>query len=89
MLNPPHLGELIRESIGAVVWNVTPTPALLGCEHWTLSRLPHGRAGVSVNTVPALEVAGWDTAGHWMRMRASYGLAQAAHSEPPGNCGRM
>ena len=47
------------------------------CERGTLSRLPHGRAGVSVNRVPTLEVLGWGTAEHWMRMRASHGLAQA------------
>ena len=38
MLNPPHLGELIRESMDEV---------------------------------------GWGTADHWMRMQASYELAQA------------
>ena len=32
MLNPPHLGELIRESMDEVGWNVTETAAHLGCE---------------------------------------------------------
>lgn len=27
MLNPPHLGELIRESMDEVGWNVTETAA--------------------------------------------------------------
>ena len=31
MLNPPHLGELIRESMDDVGWNVTETAARLGC----------------------------------------------------------
>ena len=36
MLNPPHLGELIRESMEASHWNVTETAARLGCERGTL-----------------------------------------------------
>ena len=36
MLNPPHLGELIRESMDEVGWNVTVTAARLGCERGIL-----------------------------------------------------
>ena len=77
MLNPPHLGELIRESMNEVGWNVTETAARLECERGTLSRLLHGKAGVSANMALALEALGWGTADHWMRMQASYELAQA------------
>ena len=45
MLNPPHLGERIRESMDDVDWNVTETAARLGCERGTLSRLLNGNAG--------------------------------------------
>ena len=34
MLNPPHLGELIRESMDDVGWNVTETAARLGLRAW-------------------------------------------------------
>ena len=77
MLNPPHLGELIRESMDDVGWNVTETAAHLGCERGTLSRLLNGKAGVSANMAFALEDIGWGTGDHWMRMQASYELAQA------------
>ena len=77
MLNPPHLGELIRESMGDVGWNVTETAVHLGCERGTLSRLLNGKAGVSANMALSLERIGWGTADHWMRMQASYELAQA------------
>ena len=77
MLNPPHLGELVRESMDDVGWNVTETAARLGCERGTLSRLLNGKAGVSANMALALEDIGWGTAEHWMRMQASYELAQA------------
>ena len=55
MLNPPHLGELIRESMDEVGWNVTETAAHLGCERRTLSRLLNGKGGVSANMALALE----------------------------------
>ena len=77
MLNPPHLGGLILESKDDVGWNVTETAARLGCERGTLSRLLNGKAGVSANMGPALEDVGRGTAEHWMRMQASYMLAQA------------
>ena len=76
-LNPPHLGELIRESMEEVGWNVTETAGRLKCERGTLSRLLNGRAGVSASMALALEDIGWGTAEHWMRMQASYKLAQA------------
>ena len=77
MLNPPHLGELIRESMDQVAWNVSETARRLGCERGTLSRLLNGKAGVSANMALSLEDIGWGTADHWMRMQASYELAQA------------
>ena len=76
MRNPPHLGELIRESMDDVGRNVTETAARLGCERGTLSRLLNGKAGVSANMALALEDIGWGTAEHWMRMQAAYELAQ-------------
>ena len=77
MLNPPHLGELVRESMVDAGWNVTETAVRLGCERGTLSRLVNGKAGVSANMALSLEDLGWGTAEHWMRMQASYELAQA------------
>ena len=56
----PHLGEVVRESMDEVGWTVAETADRLGCERGTLS----------------LEAIGWGTAEHWMRMQASYALAQ-------------
>ena len=84
MRNPPHLGELIRESMDEVGWNVTDTAARLGCERGTLSRLLNGKAGVSANMALALEDVGWGTAEHWMRMQVSYALAQARRDRAAG-----
>ena len=77
MLNPPHLGELIRESMDDLGWSVTETAARLGCESGTLSHLLNGKASMSANMAQSLEAIGWGTADHWMRMKASYELAQA------------
>ena len=82
MLNPPHLGQLVRESMDEVGWNVTETAGRLGCERGTLSRLLNGKAGVSANMALALEDIGWGTADHWMWMQASYELAQARRDRP-------
>ncbi len=76
MMNPPHLGELVRESMDEVGWTVAETADRLGCERGTLSRLLNGRAGVSARMALSLEAIGWGTAEHWMRMQASYALAQ-------------
>ena len=35
MLNPPHLGGPIRESMDEVGWSVTEKAARLGCERGT------------------------------------------------------
>ncbi len=76
-MNPRHVGELIRESMDEVGLNVTATAARLGYERGTLSRLLNGKVGVSAKMALALEDIGWGTAVHWMRMQASYDLAQA------------
>ena len=68
MMNPPHLGELVRESMDEVGWNVAETAVRLGCERGTLPRLLTGRAGVSAKMALACEGIGWGTADHWMRM---------------------
>ena len=77
MLNPPHLGELICESMEDMGWDVTETAARLRCSQVSLSHLLNGKIGVSEKMALALEHIGWGTAEHWMRMQASYEQAQA------------
>ena len=85
MLNPPHLGELIRESMEEVGWTVGETAAHLNCERGTLSRVLNGKAGVSAKMALALEGIEWGTADHWMRMQAAYELAQARRQHKSGS----
>ena len=85
MRNPPHLGELIRESMEEVGWSVTETSAHLGCERGTLSRLLNGKAGVSANMALALEGIGWGTADTGCACRRATNWRRSAGSAPPGN----
>ena len=47
LLNPPHLGELIRESMDETGWNVTETATRLGCKRWN-PVAPVERSGGSI-----------------------------------------
>ena len=85
MLNPPHLGELIRESMEETGWTVGETASRLRCERGTLSRVLNGKSGVSANMALALEAIGWGTADHWVRMQAAYELAQARRQHRSGS----
>ena len=84
MLNPPHLGELIRESMEEVGWTVGETAARLSCQRGTLSRVLNGKAGVSAKMALALQGMDWGTADHWMRMQAAHELAQARRQHKTG-----
>ena len=98
MIKPPHLGELIRESMDDMGWNVAGTAARLGSERRTRSRMLSGKAGASAAMALALEEIGWGTADHWEGVQASYELAQArrdrgqagpsAAPRPPANSRR-
>ena len=48
-----------------------------GLHSQALSRLLNGKAGISPVMALALEGIGWSNAGFWMRLQASYELAQA------------
>ena len=61
MMNPPHLGELIRESMEDVGWNVTETAARLGCERHAVA--PAERQGGCVGE------HGAGVGGHWLGHR--------------------
>lgn len=76
MFDPAHPGEIIRDCMEAKGWSVTACALQLGVTRNTLSRLLNGRAGVSPAMALALERLGWSNAEHWLRMQASYDLAQ-------------
>ena len=79
MYDPPHPGEMIRDILDdeEVGWTVTDCARRLGVARNTLSRLLHGRIGISPKMALALERIGWGNADHWMRVQAAHDLAQA------------
>ena len=79
MYNPPHPGEMIRDILDdeEIGWTVTECARRLGVARNTLSRLLHGRIGVSPKMALAMERIGWGNADHWMRVQAAYDLALA------------
>ena len=91
MYDPPHPGEMIRDILEdeEVGWTVTECARRLGVTRNTLSRLLHGRIGISPKMALALERAGWSSADHWMRIQAAWDLARArreldvAHESAP------
>jgi len=78
MKSPPHPGRSIRDAcLDAVGLSVTEGARVLGVARHTLSRVINGRSGISPEMAIRLEKAGWSNADHWMRLQASYDLAQA------------
>ena len=76
MFDPAHPGEIIRDCMEAEDWSVTACALRLGVTRNTLSRLLNGKAGSHQLWRWHWSVYGWSSADHWMRMQASYDLAQ-------------
>ena len=78
MYDPPHPGEIIREDyLQPIGLTVTAAAKGLGVTRKALSELLNGHSGVSPEMAIRLEMAGWTTAAHWLRMQMQYDLWQA------------
>ena len=79
MRNPMHPGEMIHDMLEARTTDaalpppssITEMARQLGVARTTLSRLLHGRIGISPDMALALESIGWNEADHWMRLQAA------------------
>ena len=76
MVNPAHPGECLRESVRAMGWTVSETARQLGLSRVMTSRLLNGQARLTAATALAIERLEWGDAEYWMRLQASYDLAQ-------------
>jgi addiction module HigA family antidote len=76
MKNPSHAGEIIQDCLAGLNLNVTRGAAALGVTRTTLSRLLHGKAGVSPEMAIRLSKAFGSTAGFWLRLQLNYDLAK-------------
>lgn len=79
MHNPPHPGETLREDVlPALGLTVTQAAQELGINRVTLSRILHGKAGISVDLALRLET--WldgPSAESWLKRQMVYDLWQA------------
>lgn len=78
MMNPPHPGRLVRqECVEALGLTVTEAAKVLGVTRQALNNLVNERSAISPEMAIRLEQAFGSTADTWLRMQASYDLAQA------------
>ena len=81
MRKPPHPGRQIKSALDAYALNITEGAGHLGVTRNTLSRVINGLAGISPNMALRLNKAFGGGAEIWVRMQASYDLAQAREHE--------
>jgi addiction module HigA family antidote len=82
MHNPPHPGEVLRDTVLAEI-SVTDFAQRLGVSRVALSRVINGRAAVSAEMALRLAAALGGSAESWLRMQASYDLARASRKRRP------
>lgn len=81
MKNPPHPGELIRDNIADLGLSVAEGAVGLGITRQQLYNLINGKSGVSPEMAVRLEKAFGGSADAWLRMQASFDLAEVRRHE--------
>jgi addiction module HigA family antidote len=82
MHNPPHPGEVLRETVLAEL-SVSEFARRLGVSRVALSRVINGRAAVSAEMAIRLAAALGGSAESWLRMQAAYDLWRASRKRRP------
>jgi addiction module HigA family antidote len=78
MFDPPHPGDSVRhDCLEPLGLSVTEAARALGVTRQTLNNLVNGRAGISPVMAIRLDKAFGGGADVWLKMQASYDLAQA------------
>ncbi len=76
--NPPHPGEyVLEECIKPLGLSIGEAARGLGVNRSTLSRLIHGKSGVSADMAVRLSMAFGSTPEMWLRLQNAFDLAQA------------
>jgi antitoxin HigA-1 len=82
MKSPAHPGRIIRSAcLEPLGLSVTEGAKVLGVTRQTLTKIINGKSGVSAEMAIRLAKAFGSTADLWVRMQASYDLAQARKDE--------
>jgi antitoxin HigA-1 len=77
MNNPAHPGEIVREYMEGLDLTVSALAAHLRITRANLSRMIHGKTGVSAEMALRLSDAFGTSPQVWIRMQANYDLAKA------------
>ena len=82
MKNPAHPGRIVRSAcLEPLGLSVTEGAKVLGVTRQTLTKVINGKSGISAEMAIRLSKAFGSTAEMWVRMQASYDLAQARKDE--------
>jgi len=78
MKNPAHPGRIVRSAcLEPLGLSITEGARILGVTRQTLTKIVNGRSGISAEMAIRLTKAFGSNAETWVRMQASYDLAQA------------
>lgn len=77
MHNPAHPGEIIQEHMEGLGLTVSALAAHLKITRANLSRMIHGKTGVSAEMALRLSEAFGTSPEVWVRLQANYDLAKA------------
>ena len=78
MKNPAHPGRIVRSAcLEPLGLSITEGAKILGVTRQNLTKIVNGKSGVSAEMAIRLTKAFGSTAETWVRMQASYDLAQA------------
>ena len=90
MYNPPHPGEIIREScVEPLNINVTEAARALGVTRKTFSALLNGRAGISPEMALRLSKVFGRTPEGWLKLQLQYDLWKTKQSVDIGDLRRI
>ena len=82
MKNPAHPGRIVRSAcLEPLGLSITEGAKILGVTRQTLTKIVNGKSGISAEMAIRLAKAFGSTAELWVRMQASYDLAQARKDE--------
>ncbi len=76
MYNPAHPGEIVQEHMEGLGLTVSALAAHLKITRANLSRMIHGKTGVSAEMAVRLSEAFGTTPEVWIRLQANYDLAK-------------
>jgi addiction module HigA family antidote len=77
MHNPAHPGEIVQEHMEGLGLTVSALATDLKITRANLSRIIHGKTGVSAEMALRLSAAFGTSPEVWIRLQANYGLAKA------------